>query len=202
MTSIFDLNKEEEEDLQDKINLDELYEKKREHDLSKLAIYKKILSRIHVRIKATSRQKIDNQFCWYVVPEIIIGVPKYDQGACVAYILDKLEENGLIVRYTHPNLLFISWKHWVPGYVRTEIKKQTGKNIDGYGNILQEKQDAELSKPGVKNRPFKPDNPNDYMFNGNKKVSIQPDKKQFKSTNSYKPTGMIYTNDHLKPFTS
>ena len=45
---------------------------------------------------------------------------------------NKLKENGFNIRYTHPNLLFISWKHWIPQYVRTEIKKKThdfGDNV-------------------------------------------------------------------------
>ena len=68
---------------------------------------------------------------------MMIGVPKFDQSICISYIIDKLETNGFRVRYTHPNLLFISWKHWVPDYVRTEIKKKTGVNIDGHGNIIK-----------------------------------------------------------------
>ena len=47
--------------------------------------------------------------------------------------MDKLTTNGFVIKYTHPNLLFISWKHWIPSYVRTEFKKKTGKNIDGFG---------------------------------------------------------------------
>ena len=39
MTSIFDLNKNDDDDIEEKINIDELYEKKRTHDLGKLSIY-------------------------------------------------------------------------------------------------------------------------------------------------------------------
>ena len=81
-------------DFSEKIDIDELYEKKRQHDLGKLEVFNKILNRIHVRIKTTSRQKLNEQFCWFVVPEVIIGVPKYDQGACIAYLMDRLKENG------------------------------------------------------------------------------------------------------------
>ena len=80
-------------DFTDKLNIDVLYEKKRQHDLGKLEVFNKILNRIHVRIKTTSRQKLNEQFCWFVVPEVIIGVPKYDQGACIAYLMDRLKEN-------------------------------------------------------------------------------------------------------------
>ena len=133
MTSIFDLNKLNEDEFGEQIDIDELYEKKKNYDLNKLSIYKKILSRIHVRIKTTSRQNVNNQYCWYVVPEIIIGVPKYDHGACIAFLLEKLQDNGFAAKYIHPNLLFISWKHWVPSYVRDEIKKRTGVSVDGGG---------------------------------------------------------------------
>jgi hypothetical protein len=139
MASIFTL--ENIEDFSEKLNIDDLYEKKRQHDLSKLSLYNKILNRIHVRIKTTSRQKTDEQFCWYVVPELIIGVPKYDQGSCIAYLIDKLKSNGFNVRYIHPNTLFISWLHWVPSYVRTELKKKTGIIINEYGQKVNDDDD-------------------------------------------------------------
>ncbi len=120
-------------DFSDKINIDELYESKRQHDLNKLALFNKILNRIHVRIKTTSKQRINEQFCWFVVPELIIGVPKYDQGACIAYLMDKLKDNGFNIKYVHPNTLFISWMHFVPSYVRTELKKKTGIVVDEFG---------------------------------------------------------------------
>jgi hypothetical protein len=53
--------------------------------------------------------------------------------------VDKLQSNGFYVKYTHPNLLLISWKHWIPGYVRSEIKKKMNVSIDGYGNVIEDK---------------------------------------------------------------
>jgi hypothetical protein len=190
MANIFTL--ENVSDFSEKLNIDELYEKKRQYDLNKLDLYNKILNRIHVRIKTTSRQKIDEQFCWFVVPEVIIGVPKYDQGACIAYIIDKLRENGFNVKYIHPNTLFISWQHWVPSYVRSEIKKKTGMVIDEYGNKVVDEVE-EITNGSV----------ND-MFN----IKSQPQTKVVKSAmkqqknftpiTSYKPQGnFIYDNELL-----
>jgi len=142
MSSIFLFDHDEATN--NKLNIDELYERRQKRDLKQLSIFNKILNRIHVRIKTTSKQKHDSQFCWYVVPEIMIGVPKYDQGACIAYLLDKLTTNGFNVRYIDPNTLFISWLHWVPSYVRTELKKKTGIVIDEYGKKIEENEvDAE-----------------------------------------------------------
>lgn len=137
MSHIFSLG--DANNFSEKIDLDELYEKKREHDLGKLDIFNKLLNRIHTKIKYTSRQQINEQFCWFVVPEMMLGVPRYNHSDCVAYLVDKLQQNGFLVKYTHPNLLLISWKHWIPEYVRTEIKKKTNVSIDGYGNIIEDK---------------------------------------------------------------
>jgi hypothetical protein len=191
MASIFTL--ENISDFSEKLNIDELYERKKTYDLNKLELYNKILNRIHVRIKNTARHKIDEQFCWYVVPEVIIGVPKYDHGLCIAYILDKLTNNGFAVRYIHPNTLFICWKHWVPSYVRSELKKKTGIVIDEFGKKLDE--DDNNNNNNNNNKNF--DKSYDGMgFNAkepsNKKQESQ---KRFNPINSYKPQG-IY-NDSL-----
>lgn len=187
MDTIFTLK--DDNDFSDKLNLDDLYEKKKQHDLNTLNIYNKILNRVHDKIRLSSRQSKDNQYCWFLVPEIIIGLPKYDNGACIAYIIDKLNSNGFVVKYTHPNLIFISWKHWIPGYVRNEIKKKTGVIIDGNGNRIDNKEDKlELIQS----------DPNSLLFPKGIKNTDET-KKNFKDTNSYKPTGsLVYNNDILK----
>jgi hypothetical protein len=185
MANIFTL--ENIDDFAEKLNIDELYEKKRQHDLNQLHLFNKILNRIHVRIKTTSRQKITEQFCWFVVPEIIIGVPKYDQAACIAFLLDKLKHNGFNVKYFHPNTLLISWSHWVPSYVRTELKKKTGIELNEYGEKINEEQDSY-----------------DSYYNNNNMLStkvvdpkVKLPKKEYTSIKSYKPTGSLVYEDVL-----
>jgi hypothetical protein len=187
MASIFTL--ENVADFSEKLNIDDLYEKKKQYDLNKLALYNKILNRIHVRIKTTSRQKVDEHFCWFVVPEVILGVPKYDQGACVAYLLDKLKENGFQVRYIHPNTLFICWNHWVPSYVRNELKKKTGIVVDEYGNkVASEEEDSMNSMNSlVKPREIS-------TSKNSKQVQNQ---KNFTPIKSYKPQGNFLYDEEL-----
>jgi len=190
MDTIFTLGDTPDGNVQ--LNMDDLYERKKQHDLNTLAVYNRILSRIHVRIKTVSRQQTVEQFCWYVVPEMIIGLPKYDHTACTAYIIDKLRENGFQLRYTHPNLLFISWKHWVPGYVRNEIKKKTGVAIDGYGKEIEKKENEKSSEPT---------DPNMLMFQKkDNNISVGPTKGgDFKAIDTYKPSGnLIYNQDLLR----
>jgi len=189
MSNIFIL--ENNENTSEKINIDDLYERKKQHDLNKLEVFNKILNNIHKRIKMTSRQKIDEQFCWYVVPEIIIGVPKYDQATCIAYLLDKLKENGFFVRYIHPNTFFISWNHWVPSYVRTEIKKKTGIVIDEFGNKLNENTDNKLIMD-LDNQIVNEPKQEKSNFLKNK----QQNNTKYTPINSYKPSGdLIYNKD-------
>jgi hypothetical protein len=193
MANIFTL--ENIENFSEKISIDELYEKKRQQDLSKLALFNKILNRIHVRIKTASRQKVDENFCWYVVPETMIGVPKYDQAACIAYIMDKLKTNGFNIRYIHPNLLFISWAHWVPDYVRTELKKKTGIVVNEFGQRIIEETDEDGNK-AITNAPS---DPNDYMLNRqDPNQKGKPPKKEYTPIKSYKPSGnLVYDNELL-----
>jgi hypothetical protein len=195
MANIFTL--ENIDDFSEKLNIDDLYEKKRQHDLNTLALFNKLLNRIHVRIKTTSKQKIDSQFCWYIVPEIMIGVPKYDQGACIAYLLDKLTTNGFNVRYIDPNMLFISWLHWVPSYVRTELKKKTGININEYGQKVED----ELDEDNISENKLVSKNPNDLLLNIkdiNQNQQGKPQKKNYTPINSYRPSGnLVYDDDIL-----
>lgn len=182
MANIFTL--ENFADFSEKINIDELYEKKRQIDLGKLELFKKILNRIHVRIKTTAKHcSIHEKFCWYVVPEVIIGVPKYDQPACIAYLINALQENGFNVRYFHPNTLFICWEHWVPSYVRKEIKNKTGIVINEYGEKIEEETDQDE------------ENEIQQTHQGIQQIK---NSKKYTPINSYKPSGnLVYSEDLL-----
>ena len=199
MSSIFTLDNIA--DFSEKLNIDELYEKKRQYDLNKLALFNKMLNRIHVRIKTTSRQKLDDNFCWYVVPELIIGVPKYDQGACIAYLMDKLTTNGFNIKYIHPNTLFISWMHFVPSYVRNELKKKTGIVINEYGKTINDMDESDNSAASLQDTNT---NPNDFLINkkDNSSAKIIANKKNYTPIDSYKPSGNLVYGDDLLSKTS
>jgi hypothetical protein len=167
-------------ELLDQVNLDELYERRREIQEQKESIYKLVLSRVITKIKNTSRLKHEDQFCFYVVPDVMIGFPRYDVKACIQYIVEKLEENKLFVKYTHPNMLFISWQHYIPAYERKDIKKRTGVQIDGFGNVLNEDVNVgefdDITKKNTQANKQKPD---------------------YKKTSSYTPLG-IYNEDMVR----
>ena len=124
----------------------------------------------------------------------MIGVSRYNVAECTGYIINKLRENDLVVRYTHPNLVFISWSHWIPGYVRQEYKKQTGTTIDGYGNIADKNPQLENGNiangdESILNKPLN-------RITVTKEKDKEKDK-EYNSTKNYKPAG-IYNSDILQ----
>jgi len=177
-----------EEEASTKLNIDDLYEKKRQRDLKQLSIFNKILARIHKRIQFTGRNKRNDKHIWFTVPEFIFGEPNYDNGECVAFLVVKLEENGFYVRYLHPNTLFVSWENWVPSYARNEFKKKTGIVVDEKGNIIEKNEDELVDS----------NDPNARLLNvGNKE--IKDSKKQYTPIGQYKPTGnLVYNTDILE----
>lgn len=129
-----------------RLDIEELYETKKKIDLNRLDIYNKLLTKIHSKIKIASRQREQSNFCSYLMPEILIGYPNYNFSECLNYVIDKLEYDNFLCKYIHPNLLLISWNHWVPSYVREQIKKKTGIAVDCYGNELKPKTTISFNK--------------------------------------------------------
>ena len=182
-----------DDELRDKISLDELYTRTKDVEDLRLRVYKKILNRAHQKIKYTSRQRDTGHFCFFIVPEFLVGTPRYDSAACIAYVMDKLTQNGFMVKYTHPNLLFISWQHYIPKYQRQNFKKKYGYSIDGFGNQVQDK------KKDTKN--LDPTNMN-ALFARKQNVPTtvkKKDDKKYNQVSEYKPTGnLIYNTALLK----
>lgn len=137
------------------LDIEELYETKQKTDLNRLELYNKLLRQIHTKIKTASRQRNPDNFCSYLLPQFLIGYPNYNISECVMYIIDKLENDNFLTRYIHPNLLLISWNHWVPSYIRKEIKKKTGISVDHFGNKIENKTkisfETDKSKSNSKN---------------------------------------------------
>lgn len=191
-----------EEESVGKVNIDDLYEKTKNRNLKQLSIFNKILNRIHNRIKITGRNKRNDKHIWFTVPEYIFGEPVYDKGECIAYLVNKLEDNGFLVKYMHPNTIFVCWSNWVPAYIRTEFKKKTGK-------IMNEK--GEITDPRRKNdedgEDEEDDGINNGLFNrggggsngGSGTGSNKKEGKQYTPVDKYKPTGkFVYNPDVLE----
>ena len=90
------------------ININQLHQEREERINRKKNTYESILKRCHHRI-ITSSKNDSTCFCFFVVPNYIYGVPLYNMKTCVIYIISCLSNNGFDVKYTHPNLIYISW---------------------------------------------------------------------------------------------
>jgi hypothetical protein len=179
----------DEEEALGKLNIDDLYDKNMKRDLKQVALFNKMLNRVHKRIQTNTRMKRNDKYIWFLVPEFLFGEPVYDQSDCIAYIISKLVDNGFYVRYVHPHSLFISWEQWIPSYVRNEIKKKTGKVINEKGQVISDsKADAEEQEDG---------DPNSKLLNQNT-ANNTGIKKQYTPIGQYKPSGMVYNPDILE----
>jgi hypothetical protein len=95
----------------------ELYDKRKNKDAAKLRAYNKILEQIYNRIRVISR--LPNSQCnlLYTVPPFILGLPKIDLEDCVVYLIYQLRHAGYEIRYTPPNMIYISWLHHEKSYM-------------------------------------------------------------------------------------
>lgn len=175
------------------IDIEDLYETKQKMDVNRLNIYNKLLARVHNRIKTASRQRENNQFCWFVMPELLVGYPNYDISECLLYIINRLETDGFLTRYVHPNLILISWNHYVPQYVRNEIKTKTGITVDKYGKeVKRESKTPTLSARPLSNPKRPPQQASDETIE-TKKHTVEMENNRFKkkpqTIEKFQPSG-------------
>jgi hypothetical protein len=174
----------------EKLDLDELFKEKKQTYEHKIKIYQKILSRVHKKIKTTSRMRNSDKFSFFLIPEFILGIPRYDMAECTSFIIEKLSDNGFMVKYTHPNLLFISWQHYLPKYQRVEIKKKTGVALDGYGNVIIKK-NRQQNKESLNGLLLK-NTPEDK-----KSILKKKNDRNYTDISTYKPTGNLIYNTRM-----
>jgi hypothetical protein len=140
----------------------ELFDRRRERDQAKLKSYNKILEQIYGRIKTSSREGAD-PWIIYTIPPFIIGLPRIELEDCVVYIVYMLRAQGYEVRYTYPNLLYISWKHHEKDYIlkgspimQTMLAAQSTKpknELRGQGHSQSRVRFADQVQQPVSSRP-------------------------------------------------
>lgn len=98
----------------------QLFETRVRRDAAKLRAYNQILTQIQSRIKTTAALPGNPNYLLYTVPPFILGLPAIDLQDCIVYVVHQLRTGGYEVRFTYPNLLFISWKHYEQEYMREQ----------------------------------------------------------------------------------
>ena len=97
-----------------------LYEKREKRDKARLKSYNQLLEQIQHRIFTTSQLPGSPAHLLYTVPPFVIGLPHYDLEDCILYIVYNLRANGFEVRFTYPNLLYVSWSSYEKEYFLTK----------------------------------------------------------------------------------
>ena len=69
--------------------------------------FEKVLEQCYAFIRRHAEKNV--KFCFFEVPDFLIGYPLFDLNECIQYISDKLSSNDFLVRYFFPRILYISW---------------------------------------------------------------------------------------------
>ena len=131
------------------IDMKELHATINKQTLKRMELYDSILKKCHSRILYNSG--LQRIYCFYQIPEFVIGTPLYDVLELRNYIMNSLKTNGFEILYIEPNWLFIYW------------------NVKGAKSLIK-----------------------------NTNITKQVNNNQYKSTDTYKPTGnFIYDDSSL-----
>jgi hypothetical protein len=123
----------------DFINLDDLYAPHIHRDQTKYKFYNEVLQRCLKKIKKTN-DDLKELECYYSIPKFIIGGPLYDFNDIKAYIMYKLDNNGLKVTDVSPDRIHISWKPQdINRYKYEKNMKKKMKAIEEKYNVAESK---------------------------------------------------------------
>ena len=125
-----------------------LYEKRIQRDTSRLKAYNQILSQIQNRIYHTSTLSESANYIMYTVPPFVLGLPSIDLEDCIVYLVHMLRQNGFVVKFTYPNLLYISWKHY-----ESEYNKQHNPIVQAMAPTQNTSKKGAGGKRGLDTRP-------------------------------------------------
>tara|TARA_B100000902_G_scaffold398897_1_gene467424 strand:+ start:2824 stop:3255 length:432 start_codon:yes stop_codon:yes gene_type:complete len=137
------------------LNIDQLYSTIDELNYRRLQHFDEVLKKIHNRIKYNAR--LEKMYCFYQVPEFIIGKPLYNIEDLRKYLINSLKKDGFQILYVDPNWLFINWelrkkKKTIINKVKKEVKNDY-KLIDEYkptGKLIYNENDLISMKDKIK----------------------------------------------------
>jgi len=101
-----------------------------------LRTFEGVLAACHGLIKRYNKEQVKQMT--YIVPKYIFGKPMYDVAVLTNFLIYHLTDNGLLVRESKPNELYISWSDKDINIDRFVERKQ---------QIAQEQKDIMLGNP-------------------------------------------------------
>jgi hypothetical protein len=88
-----------------------LFDARLKKDQARHRAYNQILEQALQKVAKSASQPNQPTFVYFTVPPFVLGLPSIDLQDCIIYIVHQLRNQGYEVRYTYPNLLWISWAH-------------------------------------------------------------------------------------------
>ena len=171
------------------LNINKLRNEVEERENKKYKIFETILELCYQKILNINKKNNDYN-CTFIVPNVVFGLPLYNIGDCVIFIMDKLIEKGFEIYFAPPTTIHISWK-----------PKNTinyNDQIDYYKTLNQQNQMI-IKYNGTTNS-------NTNSINSNVNHNLQNKKNtnkniQYKPINEYKEaSNIIYDFDDLHLF--
>ena len=163
------------------LNPSSLYKEEAKRDATRIRIYNNVLSQIYNKIKAIARIPGNEKSLLYLVPEFIPGVPRFDIGYSIIYLVCNLRNTGYTVEYTHPNLLFITWRSYDEKYRETESP---------WSKVLINAKQNKIEPPVVQQPP-----PAKVIVAEAKPSEVVKRKTILKKTVEFRPTLDLHTKD-------
>ena len=90
------------------LDINNLYDKINERNTKRLEKFDDILKKIHNRIVYNAN--LEKTFCFFQIPEFIIGIPLYNVNDLKKYLITSLKKDKFNLIYVEPNWLFITWE--------------------------------------------------------------------------------------------
>jgi len=88
-----------------------LFDVRLRKDKARHQAYNQILEQALQKVAHSAVQPNHPTAVYYNVPPFVLGLPSLDLKDCIVYIVHQLRTQGYEVKYTYPNLLWISWAH-------------------------------------------------------------------------------------------
>jgi hypothetical protein len=120
------------------LNIKDLYATINEKTLKRMEIYDSVLQKCHKRIQYNST--LQRTYCFFQIPEFIIGVPLFNAQEMKTYLMNTLTTNGFQLLYIEPNWLFVHWnmkgaKLLIANGAKDKVKGGTSKDTPQYRKI-------------------------------------------------------------------
>ena len=180
------------------LNINKLRNEVEERENKKNKIFETILDLCYQKILNMNKQNNDYN-CTFIVPNVVFGLPLYNVGDCVVFIMDKLVEKGFEIYFAPPTTIHISWKPKEKNN-NNYLNIQSNNQLDYYNTLNQ--QHKLMIKYNSSNHSSNHNNNNNNNLNNNIQSKKYNQKTiQYKPIDDYKQlSNSIYDSDDLDLF--